>query len=57
MYVLGPASLVVGLALALSASAQPVATSYSVDDSAGPARTFDGVGGLSGGGRCAGLLR
>ena len=37
------------------ASAQ--ATSYSIDSTAGPARTFDGVGGLSGGGATSVLLR
>ena len=44
-------------ALSLSGVAAAPATSYMVDDSAGPARTFDGVGGLSGGGATSVLLR
>ena len=45
------------LALCASAAAQPEATSYYVDDSAGPGRTFHGIGGLSGGGATSVLLR
>ena len=48
------------LALAASAAAAPVAataTSYTIDDARGPARTFDGIGGLSGGGATSVLLR
>jgi galactosylceramidase len=45
-------------ALSLSAaSAAAPATSYMIDDTAGPARTFDGIGGLSGGGATSVLLR
>ena len=36
---------------------QPISTSYTVDDSAGPGRTFHGIGGLSGGGATSVLLR
>jgi galactosylceramidase len=43
--------------IALRAAAQPEATSYYVDDSAGPGRTFHGIGGLSGGGATSVLLR
>jgi hypothetical protein len=45
-------------ALLATASAQQQ-TSYTVDDSAGPARLLDGIGGLSGGGatcECAGEI-
>ena len=34
-----------------------VDTQVSIDDSAGPARTFHGIGGLSGGGATSVLLR
>jgi hypothetical protein len=47
-------------ATAASAAAAPVAataTSYTIDDARGPARTFDGIGGLSGGGATSVLLR
>ena len=40
-----------------AAAGQPIATSYFVDDSAGPGRTFHGIGGLSGGGATSVLLR
>ena len=43
-------------AWALNATAGP-ATSYFVDDSRGPSRTFDGVGGLSGGGATSVFIR
>ena len=42
---------------AASGQQQPIATSYTVDDSAGPGRTYHGIGGLSGGGATSVLLR
>lgn len=53
-------ALVALAAVALRAAAaanQPLATSYFVDDSQGPGRTFHGIGGLSGGGATSVLLR
>lgn len=43
-------------AAALTASAGPP-TSYTIDDSRGPSRTFDGIGGLSGGGATSVFIR
>jgi galactosylceramidase len=46
------------LALTGAALAQPPdQTAYAIDDSRGPARTFHGIGGLSGGGATSVLLR
>jgi len=49
-------ALQLSAALALARAAAPTAQ-YTIDDSAGPARTFDGIGGLSGGGATSVLLR
>lgn len=45
------------LLVAAAALNTAVSTSYTIDDSAGPARVFDGIGGLSGGGATSVLLR
>ena len=45
------------VSLVAASFAAPPLTSYSVDDTAGPYRTFDGIGGLSGGGATSVLLR
>ncbi len=50
------ASLLLCAASAVGAARSAPATSYSIDDTAGPGRTFDGIGGLSGGGATSVLL-
>lgn len=50
-------TLAAALHVASASGQQPIATSYTVDDSAGPGRTFHGIGGLSGGGATSVLLR
>ena len=48
---------IIATACATLAAAAAPSTSYSIDDTAGPYRTFDGIGGLSGGGATSVLLR
>ncbi len=51
------ATIIASCVSLVSASIAAPQTSYSIDDRAGPYRTFDGVGGLSGGGATSVLLR
>ena len=51
------AALLFFVAAVVAAAAQPIPTRYTVDDTAGAARAFHGIGGLSGGGATSVLLR